>query len=186
MISCFDSQHRFYLVDASGFIFRAFHALPPLENRQGTPVGAVYGFLSMLIRLLSDHHPEKLGVIFDVSRKTFRQDLYPLYKANRPPPPPELIGQFSLVRQACKAFGLPVLESEGFEADDLLASYAVAAAHKGEKVTLVSSDKDLMQLVSPEIRLWDPMKNKPLNEPEVLEKFGVPPSQVVEVQALLG
>lgn len=186
MISCLESQHKFYLIDASGFIFRAFHALPPLENPQGKPVGAVYGFLSMLIRLLSDHHPEKLGVIFDVSRKTFRQDLYPLYKANRPPPAPELISQFSLVRQACEAFGLPVLESEGFEADDLLASYAVAAAHKGEKVTLVSSDKDLMQLVSQDIRLWDPVKNKPLNEPEVLEKFGVPPSQVVEVQALLG
>lgn len=176
----------FYLVDASGFIFRAFHALPPLLNPQGIPVGAVYGFLSMMINLLHEHKPQKLGIVFDVARKTFRQDLYPAYKMNRLAPPPELVGQFALVREACQAFGLQILEQEGFEADDVLATYVAGACHTQEKITLVSSDKDLMQLVSPLTRLWDPMKRKAIHEAEVLEKFGVPPFQVIDVQALMG
>ena len=176
----------FYLVDASGFIFRAFHALPPLVNARNEPVGAVYGFVSMLLTLLQGHHPTKLGIVFDVSRATFRQTLYPDYKINRLAPPPELVSQFALVREACQAFGLPILERPGFEADDLIASYVADAATSNTPVTLVSSDKDLMQLISPLTRMWDPMKRKEVREPEVLEKFGVSPAQVIDVQALMG
>ncbi len=180
------SESEFYLVDASGFIFRAFHALPPLLSPHGLPIGAVYGFISMLLRLLAEHKPQNLGIIFDVGRVTFRQAIYPSYKMNRSEPPEDLIPQFSLVREACTAFGLPVLESPGFEADDLLASYTVEATRAGFPVTLVSSDKDLMQLVSDTVRLWDPLKNKAMGILEVIGKFGVPPDQVVQVQALMG
>lgn len=176
-----------YLIDGSGFIFRAFHALPPLSRADGTPVGAVLGFCNMLLKLLDDHRPEKLLVVFDASRQTFRQEIYPDYKIHRADPPPELIPQFSLIRDACIAFNIPMVEKEGFEADDLIATYTHQAIAQGADVTIVSSDKDLMQLVvDPQVRLFDPLKNREIRSPEVREKFGVEPKQVVEVQALMG
>ncbi len=174
------------LLDASGFLFRAYHALPPLTNPAGVPVGAVYGFCNMLLRLLKNYPGAPLLVVFDAGRKNFRHDLYPAYKANRPEAPEDLIPQFALVRAATQAFGLPQVELVGFEADDLLASYAAAAVQAGQSVTIVSSDKDLMQLIRPQVGLLDPLKNIPIGADEVLAKFGVPPEQVMEVQALTG
>ncbi len=174
------------LIDASGFIFRAFHALPPMTSPTGTPVNAVYGFVTMLLKHLAQHTADAIGVVFDAGRITFRQDIYPLYKAHRVETPPELIPQFPLVREACTAFNLPVLEASGYEADDLIATYARAAEHQGMKVTIIASDKDLMQLVTERIRLYDPIKNKPIEIPDVYEKFGVGPEKVIDVQALAG
>jgi DNA polymerase-1 len=175
-----------YLIDASGFIFRAYHALPPLSRSDGTPVGAVFGFLNIFLKLLGTHNPQHIGVIFDVARKTFRNEIYPAYKANRPPPPDDLVVQFQLVRQACRALGLHILEEPGFEADDLIASYAHQALKKEWEVVLVSSDKDLMQLVNDHVSMWDPMKGKVIDNAAVIEKFGVPPHQVTQVQSLIG
>jgi DNA polymerase I len=184
------SQHL-YLIDASGYIFRAYHALPPLTRASdGTPVGAVSGYCNMLWRLLEElkgpDRPTHLACIFDRSEETFRKELYPAYKANRPPPPEDLAPQFPLVRDATRAFNVPVIELAGFEADDLIATYARVAARDGFKVTIVSSDKDLMQLVDDRIELYDPMKLKPLGREAVFEKFGVAPEKVIEVQALMG
>ncbi|CUW37477.1 DNA polymerase I [Magnetospirillum sp. XM-1] len=174
------------LIDGSGFIFRAFHGLPPMTRADGTPVNAVYGFTTMLMKLLSDSDADHVAVIFDSSRKTFRSDIYPEYKAHRPPAPEELVPQFPLVREATRAFDLPAVELEGFEADDLIATYARLAVEAGARVTIVSSDKDLMQLVGPGVEMYDPMKNRAIGEAEVREKFGVPPDKVVDVQALCG
>ncbi len=174
------------LIDGSGFIFRAFHALPPMTRADGTPVNAVFGFTNMLARLLANHEGTHIAVIFDAGRTTFRNDLYDKYKAQRPEPPPELVPQFALVRDATAAFGVPALELATFEADDLIASYACAATAAGFRTTIVSSDKDLMQLVDDRVTMQDPIKQKPIGPAEVMEKFGVPPSQVVEVQALMG
>ena len=178
-------QHVF-LVDGSGFIFRAFHALPPMTRADGTPVNAVYGFCSMLMKLLEDTDADHIAVIFDTSRKTFRSDIYPEYKAHRPPPPEELVPQFDLIREAVRAFNLPCIELQGYEADDLIATYAKQAGAKGAEVTIVSSDKDLMQLVDDRISMLDPMKLQKLSFAEVEAKFGVPPDKVVDVQALAG
>ena len=175
-----------YLIDGSGYIFRAFHALPPLSRPDGTPVGAVLGFTNMLIKLLKDVQPDHIAVVFDSARENFRNEIYPEYKANRVETPPELIPQFPLIREACEAFNVPQVEMRGFEADDLIATYAKIASGAGADVTIVSSDKDLMQLVNDQVRLLDPMKNKPIGEPEVLEKFGVTPDKVRDVQALAG
>jgi DNA polymerase-1 len=175
-----------FLVDGSGFIFRAYHALPPLTRPDGTPVGAVMGFCNMILKLLSDHPNAKIAVIFDAARKNFRNDIYPDYKANRPPPPEDLVPQFPLIREASSAFGLPTIELEGYEADDLIAAYARLGVEAGVGVTIVSSDKDLMQLVRPGVRLMDPIKQTLVGPPEVMEKFGVPPEKVVDVQALAG
>ena len=174
------------LIDGSGFIFRAFHALPPMNRADGTPVNAVYGFSNMLARLLDKHEGTHIAVIFDAGRTTFRNDLYDKYKAHRPEPPPELVPQFALVRDATAAFGVPALELATFEADDLIASYACAATAAGFRTTIVSSDKDLMQLVGEHVVMQDPIKQRPIGPAEVIEKFGVPPDQVVEVQALMG
>jgi DNA polymerase-1 len=174
------------LVDGSGYIFRAFHALPPLTRPDGTPVGAVLGFTNMLLKLMASHDCDHLAVIFDAGRKTFRNEIYTEYKANRDEPPPELLPQFGLVREAARAFNVPALESPGFEADDLIAAYARAGVEGGFKVTIVSSDKDLMQLVRPGVEMLDPIKYRPIGEPEVRERFGVGPDKVVEVQALIG
>lgn len=174
---------QIYLVDGSGYIFRAFHALPPLTRPDGTPIGAVLGFTNMLIKLLKEQNPDYLVVIFDAGRENFRNQIYPAYKANREETPPELIPQFSLIRQACDAFDVPYIEKEGYEADDLIATYA--HSQPGE-VTIVSSDKDLMQLVGGSVRMLDPIKNRLIGVEEVKEKFGVPPEQVVDVQALAG
>ena len=179
-----------YLVDGSGYIFRAYHKLPPLTNPEGTPVGAVYGFTTMLLKLQQDltdaEDPTHMAVIFDVARKSFRNEIYPEYKAHRPPPPEDLIPQFSLVRDATRALSLPCIELEGFEADDLIATYAVEARKAGFKVTIVSSDKDLMQLIGDGVDMLDTMKNRHLGPEAVQEKFGVGPEKVIEVQALMG
>lgn len=180
-----------YLIDGSGYIFRAYHALPPLTRpSDGLPVGAVHGFCGMLWKLLRETGelapPTHMAVIFDYSAKTFRSDLFDGYKANRPEPPEDLIPQFPLVRDAVRAFNVACIEKEGFEADDLIATYALQAVGAGADVTIVSSDKDLMQLVRPGIVMYDTMKNKKIAEEGVLAKFGVPPSKVIEVQALMG
>lgn len=175
-----------FLVDGSGFIFRAYHALPPLTRRDGTPVGAVMGFCNMLLKLLLDHPHAKIAVVFDTSRQTFRSEIYPAYKANRPPPPEDLIPQFALIREATRAYGLPSLELDGFEADDLIATYARLGVESGIGVTIVSSDKDLMQLVRDGVRLMDPIKQTIIGPAEVMEKFGVPPDKVIDVQSLAG
>ncbi len=174
------------LIDGSGFIFRAFHALPPMNRADGTPVNAVFGFTNMLARLLQNHEGTHIAVIFDAGRTTFRNELYSEYKAHRPEPDPDLIPQFALVREATDAFGVAGIELAGWEADDLIASYACEAVRHGGRVTIVSSDKDLMQLVNEHVVMQDPIKQKTIGAAEVLEKFGVPPAKVIDVQALMG
>lgn len=187
-------QNHLYLVDASAYIFRAYHRLPPLTNPEGTPVGAVYGYTTMLWKLADDLHqangPTHMAVILDKSSKSFRNDLYDQYKANRPPPPDDLVPQFPLIRDATRAFSLPVIEEENVEADDMIASYAKAAMAQGWKVTIVSSDKDLMQLIEPKddssVDMLDTMKNMRIARAEVVEKFGVGPELVGDMLALMG
>lgn len=174
---------QIYLVDGSGYIFRAFHALPPLTRPDGVQIGAVLGFTNMLIKLLREKNPDYLVVVFDAARENYRNKIYPAYKANRQETPPELIPQFSLIREACDAFDVPHIEKEGYEADDLIATYA--HSQEGD-VTIVSSDKDLMQLVGGSVRMLDPIKNRLIGVEEVKEKFGVPPEKVIDVQALAG
>ena len=184
-------EDHLYLVDGSGYIFRAYHALPPLTRKSdGLPVGAVSGFCNMLYKLLADlegeDRPSHLGVIFDYSSKTFRNEIYPEYKAHRPPPPEDLRPQFGLIRQATRAFNVACIELEGYEADDVIATYAREGAEAGAEVTIVSSDKDLMQLVGGRVGMVDGMKNKVIGPDQVVEKFGVPADKVVDVQALAG
>ncbi len=180
-----------FLVDGSSYIFRAYHALPPLNRKSdGLQVNAVLGFCNMLWKLLRDmppdNRPTHLAIVFDKSEVTFRNKLYPDYKAHRPPAPDDLIPQFALIREAVRAFDLPCLEQGGFEADDLIATYARQAGERGATATIVSSDKDLMQLVTDKVTMFDTMKDRRIGIPEVIEKFGVPPEKVVEVQALAG
>ena len=180
-----------YLVDGSGYIFRAFHALPPLTRKSDKlPVGAVAGFCNMLVRLMDDmaaeESPTHLAVIFDASGKTFRNDIYPDYKANRDAPPEDLMPQFPLVREAVKAFGIPSIELKGYEADDLIAAYTHAATQSGARVSIVSSDKDLMQLVTDRVNMIDTMKDRKIGPAEVREKFEVGPERVIDVQSLAG
>src|SRR5690349_4248498 len=180
-----------FLVDGSGYIFRAYHALPPLTRKSdGLQLNAVLGFCNMLWKLLRDMKPEEkpshLAVVFDKSEKTFRTEMYPDYKAHRPDPPDDLIPQFRFVREAVHAFDIPCLEQAGFEADDLIATYARQACEAGATATIVSSDKDLMQLVSDCVIMFDTMNDRKIGRAEVMEKFGVPPEKVVEVQALIG
>ena len=180
-------QRHLYLIDASGFIFRAVHALPPLTRKDGTPVGAVLGFVNMLMRVMKDNHADAVAVVFDAARLTFRNELYPDYKAHRPETPPELVPQFAIVREATRAFGLPAIELPGFEADDVIATYTKLGREAGYTVTIVSSDKDLMQLVEDhKVVLYDFFKNRELGTNEVKERFGVAPDRVVDVQALAG
>ncbi|PZU46896.1 MAG: DNA polymerase I [Sphingomonas sp.] len=178
------------LIDGSGFIFRAYHRLPPLTDPEGTPVGAVFGFTSMLWNLIeaARKSPEDdyLAVILDAGKQSFRNELYPDYKANRPEPPEDLVPQFPLIRDAVNALGVPCIEKPMYEADDLIASYAEAALAAGMTVTIVSSDKDLMQLIRPGLTLLDTMQNKRFSDPEVLEKWGVPPAKLADVLALMG
>ena len=182
---------RVYLVDGSAYIFRAYHALPPLTRKSdGMPVGAVSGFCNMLYKLLGDmadeHEPTHFAVIFDYSSKTFRNDIYSDYKANRPEPPEDLRPQFSLVRDATRAFNVPCIEMEGYEADDLIATYARQVEAEGGETVIISSDKDLMQLVSDKTSMFDTMKNKHVGPDEVVEKFGLGPQHVIDIQALAG
>jgi len=175
-----------YLVDGSGYIFRAFHALPPLTRADGTPVNAVLGYTTMLMKLISETNADHIAVIFDAARGSFRNTIYADYKAQRPETPPELIPQFALVREATRAFNIPAVEMADYEADDLIATYARLAKEAGADVTIVSSDKDLMQLINDRVKMLDPIKNKPIGAAEVEEKFGVGPDKVIEVQALAG
>ncbi len=181
------------LVDGSTFIFRAYHALPPLTRKSdGLPIGAVSGFCNMLFKLIDDLKgddiPTHIAVIFDYSGKTFRNDFFPQYKAHRPPAPEDLVPQFPLTRAATRAFSIMSIEQEGFEADDIIATYAIDAKNIGGRATIVSTDKDLMQLVSDDgaIRMFDSMKNRWIGPDEVFEKFGVTPNKVIEVQSLAG
>ena len=193
-MSSLKKKDHYYLIDGSGYIFRAYYALPPLTRKSdGLPTGAVSGFCSMLFKLLEDsradesiHKPTHFAVIFDSARKNFRNDIYSEYKANRAEAPDDLAPQFEYIRKSVKAFNLPSIELLNYEADDLIATYAKQITNAGAKVTIISSDKDLMQLVSDEVRLYDPMKNKVIGEKEVLEKFGVKPKQVIDVQSLAG
>jgi DNA polymerase I len=180
-----------FLVDGSGYIFRAYHALPPISRKSdGLQLNAVFGFCNMLWKLLRDMKPEEkpthLAVVFDKSEKTFRTVMYPDYKAHRPDPPDDLRPQFKFVREAVQAFDLPCLEQDGYEADDLIATYVREASEAGATSTIVSSDKDLMQLVGDRVVMFDTMKDKKIGRDEVIEKFGVPPEKVIEVQALIG
>ena len=181
-----NDPNNLILIDGSGYIFRAFYGLPSMTNENGVPVNAVFGFTKMLLKLIDDFKPIYVAVIFDVARKTFRNDLYDLYKANRSDPPEELIPQFSIIRDATNAIGLPVVEMEGFEADDLIATYSNIAQKTNKKVIIISSDKDLMQLVDDNTILFDPMKQYWINNEQVFEKFGVYPNRVIDVQSLAG
>ncbi len=184
------SKQHLYLVDGSGYIFRAYHRLPPLTDPEGTPVGAVYGFTAMLWKLITElanaEAPTHLAVVLDAGSHTFRNDMYEHYKAHRPPAPEDLVPQFPLIRDAVRAFSVPCFEEKGYEADDIIASYALAALRADFNVTIVSSDKDLMQLVQPGLDLLDTMKNQRIDRAEVIEKFGVPPEKVGDVLALMG
>ncbi|MBI3435198.1 MAG: DNA polymerase I [Proteobacteria bacterium] len=180
-----------FLVDGSSYIFRAYHALPPLNRKSdGLQLNAVYGFCNMLWKLLRDMQPAErpthLAVVFDKSEKTFRSKLYPQYKAHRPDPPEDLRPQFGLIRHAVRAFDIACVEQDGFEADDLIATYARQGCAAGARVTIVASDKDLMQVVNDRVVMYDTMKDKRIGRAEVIEKFGVPPEKVIEVQALIG
>src|SRR5258708_4298541 len=169
------APHHVYLVDGSGFIFRAYHALPPLTRADGTPVAAVLGFSNMLAKLLSETDADHIAVIFDASGTSFRNRIYDQYKANRGAPPDDLVPQFALVREATDAFSVCRIELNDFEADDLIATYARHAVEAGATVTIVSSDKDMMQLVNHKVTMLDPIKNLPVGAAEARERFGVEP-----------
>jgi DNA polymerase-1 len=176
-----------FLIDGSGFIFRAFYGIKAdMSRADGTPTNAVYGFTQMLLKMADDTDADYIAVVFDRARKTFRSDIYPQYKAHRPPPPDEIIPQFDLVRDATRAMNIAMVDMDGFEADDLIATYARQAVEAGANVTVVSSDKDLMQLVGPKVKMFDAMKNKEIGPDQVREKFGVGPERVIDVQSLAG
>ncbi|HEU5047647.1 MAG TPA: DNA polymerase I [Rickettsiales bacterium] len=177
---------KLYLIDGSGFIFRAYHSLPPLTRADGTPTGAVYGFVNMIMKLVEGAQADYMAVIFDAGRQTFRNRIYPQYKANRPPAPEDLIPQFPLVREATEAMNIPAIELADYEADDIIATYTRQAREKGLEVVIVSSDKDLMQLICEGVSMMDAMKNRAIGAAEVLEKFGVPPQKVHDVLTLIG
>ena len=186
-------RNHIFLIDGSGYIFRAYYALGrsgSMTRSDGTPMNAVVGFCNMLFKLrldlLNAERPTHLAVIFDKSRYSFRNEIYPEYKAHRPPAPEDLVPQFPIIREATEAFNVPCIEMEGFEADDVIATYAKLAAEQGFTVTVVSSDKDLMQLVGGPVEMYDPMKNLHIGPDQVVEKFGVGPEKVIEVQALAG
>ena len=180
------SGGKLILIDGSAYIFRAFHALPPMNRKDGTPVNAVYGFTNMVMKLVDDLRPDHAIVVFDHARENFRNDIFPEYKANRGETPEELIPQFPLIRDATRALNLPMAEVPGFEADDLIAAYARVGLADGMSVVIVSSDKDLMQLIRPGVTMLDPMKQKTIGADEVMERFGVTPDKVVDIQALAG
>src|SRR6476469_694547 len=186
------TTNHLYLVDGSSYIFRAYHRLPPLTNRHGMNVGAVYGYTTMLWKLADGLNkadgPTHMAVILDKSEHTFRNEMYDQYKAQRPPPPEDLVSQFPLIRTATRAFSIPCIETEGLEADDIIACYVTAATQAGWRVTIVSSDKDLMQLIDEDagVDMLDTMNDRRIGRNEVLEKFGVPPEKVGDVLALMG
>src|SRR6185369_15806778 len=177
---------RVYLVDGSGYIYRAFFALPPLTGPSGLPTNAVYGFTSMLLKLLKDVNPDYLTVVFDAPGRTFRKDVFADYKAHRPPTPPDLIAQVDLVHQVVEAFRIPMLSVPGVEADDVIATLLARLGTEKTEFVVITADKDLMQLVGPNVRLWDTMRDKWTDEAAVQARFGVMPAQVVDVLALMG
>ena len=193
-MSKINKKDHFYLIDGSGYIFRAYYALPPLTRKSdGLPVGAVSGFCNMLFKLLEDakseenkERPTHFAVIFDSARKNFRNEIYTDYKANRSEAPDDLIPQFDFIRKSVLAFNLPSIEQLNYEADDLIATYVDKINKVGAKATIVSSDKDLLQLHGKNIRVFDPMKNKFLGMEDIKQKFGVKPEQIIDVQALAG
>ena len=181
-----NKKSRLVLVDGSAYIFRAYYGLPPMNRADGTPINAVFGFTNMLVKLIEDYSDDKMIVIFDAARENFRNEIYPEYKANRGEAPDDLIPQFPLIRECVKSFNIPQLEIEGFEADDLIATYVKLAEKDEIETIIVSSDKDLMQLVSKNVTMLDPMKNKKIEIQDVEEKFGVQPGKVIFIQALTG
>ena len=181
-----DKKRSLTLVDGSGFIFRAYYALPPLTRKDGTPINAVMGYCNMIWRLIAETKTDSLAVIFDTASKTFRNEIYKEYKANRSEAPEDLVPQFSLIREATKAFNIPYIELAGYEADDIIATYASQASSEGWKVDIISSDKDLMQLVNDNVKMIDPMKMITIDKEQVFKKFGVYPDKVIDVQALAG
>src|SRR3954452_8949769 len=186
------AQPHLYLVDGSSYIFRAYHRLPPLTNRHGQPAGAVYGYTTMLWKLAGDlgsaDGPAHMAGVRDASQQTFRNDMYDQYKAHRPPPPEDLVPQFPLIRTATRAFSIPCIETAGLEADDIIACYVTEATRAGWRVTIVSSDKDLMQLIDEDagVDMLDTMNDRRIGREQVLKKFGVPPEKVGDVLALMG
>ena len=180
------NKSRLILIDGSAYIFRAYYALPPMSRKDGTPVNAVFGFTNMLVKLIEDYREEKLIVIFDAARENFINKIYKKYKANRGETPEDLIPQFDLIKKCVKAFNIPQLELAGFEADDIIATYTVLATNSKIPSLIVSSDKDLMQLVNQNVEMLDPIKNKKIGIEGVIEKFGVNPEKVVQIQALTG
>ncbi len=181
-----NSSKKLLLIDGYGFLFRAYHSLPPFTNPQGTPVGAVYGFVNMLLKVLHNHEADYLAVIFDAGKKTFRNDIYEQYKANRPSPPDDLIPQFSLVREAVNSFNVAAIDKNGFEADDLIATYARIATEEKIKVTIISADKDLTQLINDNVSLFDPIKQRYITAEDVKEKYGVLPDKMLDLLSLTG
>ncbi len=181
-----NKHNRLILIDGSAYIFRAYYALPPMLRKDGTPVNAVFGFTNMLVKLIEDYQEDKMIVVFDAARKNFRNTIYKEYKANRGETPEDLIPQFELIRECVKSFNIPQIEIEGYEADDLIATFTKTASLKKIQSLIVSSDKDLMQLVNQNVGMLDPMKNKTIGINEVVEKFGVEPEKVIYVQALTG
>ena len=177
---------KLILIDGYGFVFRAYHSLPPLTRKDGTPIGAIYGFCNMLYKFVSNNKDSMIAVVLDSGQKNFRHDIYSEYKANRPPAPEDLVPQFPIIREAVEAFNLKVLEKTGFEADDLIATYGKEAKKQGYEVTVISSDKDLMQLMEYGINLYDAMKDKPITEEDVAKKFFVTPDKIRNVLALMG
>ena len=175
-----------FLVDGSSFIFRAFYALPPLTNPEGVPINAVYGYCNMILNITEKFKPDQIIVVFDTKNKTFRNEIYKEYKSNRSEPPEELIPQFPIIREANDALNLPQIELDGYEADDIIATYTTQAEKKGISVTIISSDKDLMQLVNKKTKMYDSMKDNFIGIKEVKEKFGVDPSKLIDLQALAG
>ena len=181
------SEEKLIVIDGYSFLFRAYHSMPALSRpKDGTPVGAVYGFVSMMMKILSEMKPTHIVIVFDAGKKTFRNDLYPEYKAHRPPAPDDLIPQFALVREAAKALNIYVLEQEGYEADDIIATLSEISKSKQEEVLIVSSDKDLMQLVNGHIKMYDAMKSKVISSIDVEEKYGVVPEKMRDLLALVG
>ncbi|MBN1141863.1 MAG: DNA polymerase I, partial [Deltaproteobacteria bacterium] len=180
------SALRTYLIDGSSYIYRAFYALPHLSTREGLPTNAVYGFVTMLLKVIREEKPDRLAVVFDARGPSFRKELYPEYKANRKRMPEELVPQIPLIKEAVRVFNLAAVEKEGYEADDLIATLAERLVKEGHEVTVVSGDKDLMQIVSDRVRMLDTMKGKVFGPAEVAERFGGGPEQVVEVLALAG
>lgn len=181
-----ETEPSVYLIDASSYIFRAFFAIPPLSNSAGLPTHAVYGFTSLTLKFINQYRPEYVAVVLDAGRETFRNEIYRAYKENRPEAPPQLIPQFPYIRKVLEALKLPLLEMRGFEADDIIATLAKAFSSQGVKVIVVSSDKDLMQLVTDGVRLLDSAKDKWIGLEEIKQKFGVAPHRVTEVLGLMG